>query len=148
MLKKIQEICEGMGYRTGVPIEAFKLAEENNIIIIIGGSDDLMYCYGANSFLTEHEEHGEGWDGCDLSKDASEPELLKEAKQLGLKIFWEGKIEKTGETIKDYDSDKMGAFSYKVNENLESVTFKVVDDEYIYCTGIIIQLPNDFESAI
>jgi len=148
MLKKIQEICEGIEYRRDIPKEAVKLAKGNNIVVIVGGSDDLMYCYGAKSFLTDNEEHSEGWDGCDLTKDASEPELLKEAKQLGLKIFWCGSIENTGETIKDYDIDKSGAFSYQVAENIKHLEFKVMEDKSVYCTGIIIQLPDNFVSAV
>lgn len=148
MLKKIQKICEGIEYSRHIPKEAEKLAKENNIVVIVGGSDDLMYCYGAKSFLTEHEEHSEGWDGCNLAKDAGRKKLRKEAKQLGLKIFWGGSIQDTGETIKDYDIDKSGAFSYQVAENIKHLEFKVMEDKSVYCTGIIIQLPDNFVSAV
>ena len=146
-IKEIQKLCEGIEYRHDIPKEAVKLAKENNIVVIVGGPGDLMYCYGAKSFLTDYEEHAEGWDGCDLAIDASEWQLRKEAKQLGLKIFWCGKIGKTGETIKDYDIDKNGAFSYQVSENIKSLNFKVMGDKHVYCTGIIIQLPQYFTSA-
>ena len=148
-LQEIKNICEGIKYSRDVPTEAKKIAEENNIVIIVGGSDNLMYCYGAKSYLTDYCEHGEGWDGCDLPKDASDEPLKKEAKQLGLKIFWCGSISETGETLKDYDTDKSGAFSYTVNDNIKSLDFKVMeDDKDVYCTGKIIQLPSDFETGL
>jgi len=147
-LQEIKNICEGIEYRRDVPDEAKKLAEENNIVIIVGGSDDLMYCYGAKSYLTDYCEHCEGWDGCDLAKDASDKELKAEAKQLGLKIFWCGSIKDTGEKIDGYDVEKSGAFSYTVNEDIESLDFKVLEDDSVYCTGKIIQLPSDFKAYL
>lgn len=147
-LEEIKNICEGIEYRRDVPEEAKKLAEENNIVIIVGGSDDLMYCYGAKSYLTDYCEHSEGWDGCDLSRHAYDDELKNEAKQLGLKIFWCGSIEDTGEQIEGYDVEKSGAFSYTVNEDIESLDFKVLEEDSVYCTGKIIQLPKDFIPSI
>lgn len=148
-LQKIKSICDCIPYDRNVPEEAKKLAKENGIVIIVGGSDDLMYAYGADSYLTDYVEHSEGWDGCDLAKHASDEQLRKEAKQLGLKIFWCGSIRKTGEKIEGYDAEKKGAFSYKVNDNIEHLTFKVLEDEkgHVYCTGIILKLPDNFISA-
>ena len=147
ILEQIKSICDGIEYSRDIPEEAKKLAKENNVVVIVGGSDDLMYCYGADSYLTEYCEHSEGWDGCDLTKHASDKQLLKEAKQLGLKIFWCGTIEKTGEKIEGYNTDESGAFSYKVADNIEHLNFKVMEDEDVYCTGIIIKLPDGFISA-
>jgi hypothetical protein len=147
ILEQIQKLCDGIEYSRHIPDEAEKLAKENNVVVIVGGSDDLMYAYGAESFLTDYIEHSEGWDGCDLAKHASEKQLRIEAKQLGLKIFWEGEIARTGEKIENYNSEENGAFSYKVNDNIEHLTFKVMEDEYVYCTGIIIKLPDNFISA-
>lgn len=146
-LQEIKSICDGIEYSRNVPVEAKRIAKENNIVIVVGGSDDLMYCYGAKSYLTDYCEHSEGWDGCDLTKHASNEQLKKEAKQLGLKIFWCGSIEETGEVIEGYDTDKSGAFSYTVNEDIESLEFKVMEDDEVYCTGIIIQLPVGFEAG-
>ena len=147
MLKRIQEICNGIEYSRHIPDEAEALAKDNNIVVIVGGSDDLMYCYGAKSYLTNYPEHSAGWDGEDLTK-STDIFLQLEAEQLGLKIFWCGSIQDTEETIKDYDTDKSGAFSYQVAENIKHLEFKVMEDKYVYCTGIIIQLPDDFKSAV
>lgn len=150
VLEKIKSICDGIDYTRHIPEEAENLAKENGIIVIVGGSDDLMYCYGAESYLAWGCEHSEGWDGCDLAKDAYDEELKNEAKQLGLKIFWCGEIKKTGEKIEGYDVDESGAFSYTVNSDIEHLNFKVMEDadgEEVYCTGIIIKLPDNFVSA-
>jgi len=150
ILEQIKELCDGIPYTRHIPKEAEELAIKNNIIVIVGGSDDLMYAYGAESYLTDYCEHSEGWDGCDLSKHASDKQLRKEAKQLGLKIFWCGSIDETGEKIEAYNTDESGAFSYSVNENIEHLNFKVLernDSKDVYCTGIIIKLPKDFISS-
>ena len=148
-LEKIKSICDGIEYTRHIPKEAEELAKENGIVVIVGGSDDLMYCYGADSYLTDYCEHSEGWDGCDLAKHASDDELKAEAKQLGLKIFWCGLIDKTGDAIKNYSVKENGAFFYTVNENIEHLHFKVIEgkgDDSVYCTGIIIKLPENFIS--
>ncbi len=147
-LQEIKNICEGIEYSRDVPKEAKRIAEENNIVIIVGGSDDLMYCYGADSYLTVYCEHSEGWDGCDLTKHASDEELKQEAQQLGLKIFWCGEISETGEKIPSYNTEESGAFSYVVNENIESLDFKVMEEGDVYCTGKIIQLPEGFRPEL
>lgn len=146
-LEQIKEICDGIEYSRGVPDEAEKIAKENNIVIIVGGSDDLMYCYGADSYLTDYCEHGYGWDG-DTLKNISDNSLEIEAQQLGLKIWWCGKIESDNLKIDSYSIDESGSFSYSVNENIESLDFKVLeDDKDVYCTGKIIRLPDNFEKG-
>lgn len=147
ILNKIQELCNGIQYRRDIPEEAKKIAKENNIIVIVGGSDDLMYCYGADSYLTYECEHSCGWDGEDLTTIKGNKKLKKEAKQLGLKIWWCGKIENQSLEIQGYDVDKSGAFSYSVNEDIQSLDFLVMEENDVYCTGKIILLPENFVSS-
>ena len=123
ILEQIKQLCNGIEDSRDIPKEAEQLAKDNGYIVIVGGSDDLMYAYGAESYLTDYCEHSEGWNGCDLAKHASDKPLRKEAEQLGLKIFWCGLIKKTGETIENYNVDESGAFSYTVNDNIEHDTF-------------------------
>ncbi len=143
ILKEIQKICNGIEYSRHVPDDAVKLAKENNCVIIVGGSDDLIYCYGADCYLTSYCEHGYGWDGNTL-QNISDKKLEDEANQLGLMIWWCGEIESDGLKLENYDVDKMGAFSYTVKEGIKSLDFKVVEGDDIYCAGKVIQLPNDF----
>ena len=142
-LEKIKSICDGIEYSRDVPNEAKEIAKENNIVIIVGGSDDLMYCYGAESYLTNYCEHSYGWDG-DTLENISDKKLENEARQLGLKIWWCGVIEDAYLRMPGYSTDKSGAFSYTVNENIESLDFKVMEEDSVYCTGKIIQLPDNF----
>lgn len=146
VLNEIKKICDGIEYSRSIPLEAEELAKANNIVVIVGGSDDLMYCYGAESYLAWEQEHSYGWDGKDLSTIKGDKKLKKEAKQLGLKIWWCGRIEDKGLVIEGYDTEKSGAFSYTVNDDIEHLNFKVMEDEDVYCTGIIIQLPEGFKS--
>lgn len=147
-LEEIKSICDGIKYTRDVPKEAEELAKENNIVIIVGGSDDLMYCYGADSYLTDYIEHGYGWDG-DTLKDIGDKQLEKEAKQLGLMIYWCGEIQNSKYSIENYNLDEMGAFSYSVKDGIEALDFKVMeDDNDVYCTGKIIKLPDNFIKSL
>lgn len=152
ILNKIQELCHGIEYSRHIPDEAEQLAKDNGIVVIVGGSDDLMYCYGAESYLTRHCEHGVGWDGEDLTIYEHDDNLRDEAKQLGLKIWWCGTIEESGEEKPNYSTDESGAFSYSVNEDIEALEFSVCENKNdfsdIYCTGIIIKLPDNFKPSI
>lgn len=147
ILKEIQNLCEGIQYSRDIPEQAKKLAKENNVVVIAGGSDDLMYCYGAKCYLTEYCEHSYGWDGDDLT-DTGESQLDLEALQLGLKIWWCGCIEDKGLKIEGYDIEKSGAFSYSVDDSIKALDFLVMEDSEVYCTGKIIQLPSDFTSSV
>lgn len=144
-LNQIKSICDGIEYSRNIPDEAKKIAKENNIIVIVGGSDDLMYCYGTDSYLANNREHSYGWDGEDLTTIKWDKKLKKEAKQLGLKIWWCGQIKDKGIKIENYSVDESGAFSYSVNENIKHLNFKVMEDNDVYCTGIIIELPKNFK---
>ena len=150
-LKEIYNICHGIGYNRDVPKEAEKLAKNSNIIIIVGGSDDLMYCYGAKSYLTAECEHLSGGDGEDFS-DIEDEKLLNEVNQLGLKIWWCGLIQEPRQEKPNYKVTESGAFSYSVNPEIEYLEFLVCENENdfsdIYCTGIIIRLPEDFKPSI
>lgn len=146
-MKKIQQICEGTELYRDVPSEAIDIAKKIGAIIIVGGSDDLMYCFGAESYLTKECEHGYGWDGCNL-EDIPDNKLEKEAEQLGLKIWWCGEIKDDNLEIPNYNTDESGGFYYTVKENIEHLRFKVKEDDTVYCTGIIIKLPPNFKSSI
>jgi hypothetical protein len=146
-LQEIKAICDGIEYSRHVPKGAEELAKENNIVIIVGGSDDLMYCYGAECYLTDYCEHGYGWDG-DTLKDISDKKLEKEADQLGLMIWWCGEIKDAGLKIEGYDTEKSGTFSYSVKEGIEALDFKVMEGNDVYCTGKIIKFPDGFKNAL
>jgi len=146
-INKIYDLVNNSYYREDLNQEAIEIAKEEGYIIILGGSDDLFYAYGAKSYLTDYEEHGYGWDGSNL-KNISDKALEAEAEQLGLKVFWCGKIEDTGEEIPNYNWQKQGSFSYTVKEDIEFKNFIVLEEEgsdEVYCTGIILKLPKDFK---
>lgn len=145
MLNKIHELVDGIVYTRDVPKEAEELAKQTNAVIIVGGSDDLMYCYGSDSYLTDYVEHSYGWDG-ETFEEIDDKQLEDEANQLGLEIFWCGS-NRNGE-IEEYNIEKSGAFSYKVKDGIEFKNFIVYENdkkEEVYCTGIIIELPVDFK---
>ena len=149
-IQKLKELCDGIEYSRNIPQEAKQLAKEEGYIIIVGGSDDLMYVYGADCYMTEERELPYGWDGDDLT-DIDDKKLEKEASQLGLMIYWCGSIDRSDHVIVGYDVNKSGAFSYTVNDDIESEDF-IVNETFeegsdVYCTGKIIKLPEGFERA-
>ena len=161
-INEIYDIVNGIEYNRDIPDVAKELASLHNIVVIVGGSDDLMYCFGADSWLTEYCEHGYGWDGDRLS-NISDKQLESEASQLGLEIYWCGRILEGGlsyedvksgngviKSIEGYDTKISGAFSYKVNSDIQYKDFTVYEEkgsDDVYCTGIIIQLPSNFVPA-
>lgn len=149
-IEKLYLMVNGIEYTREIPKEAEIFAKENNLIVIVGGSDDLMYCYGANSYLTNRCEHSYGWDGDDLI-DISDKQLENEAYQLGLEIYWCGKILKRKKKLQNYNVAKNGAFSYKVKDGIKFKDFIVYEDlnphSDVYCTGIIIELPENFKCS-
>ncbi len=147
VLEQIKALCDGIEYSRRVPKEAEELAKANNCIIIVGGSDDLMYCYGADCYLTDYIEHS-CWEGRDFTENDNTPATY-EGRQLGLKAYWGGAIDDVP-ILEDYDTDEMGAFSYSVKEGVKALDFKVMEryldgTKEVYCTGKIIQLPDDFK---
>ena len=118
-----------MNYSRTVNKGAIKIAKENNILIIVGYSDDLFYCYGADCSLVREVEHCYPC-GIDFNNETF-AEFGKfsthEAKQLDL-IY----------TFKD------GRFNFKVNEKLNFVTFDVCEYDKSCGIGIAIELPNNF----
>lgn len=144
----LYSMVNGIEYTREIPKEAEQFAKEHGFIVIVGGSDDLMYCYGAESYLTDYCEHSYGWDGDDLI-NIRDKQLKYEAEQLGLEIYWCGLIKGTNKKIENYSVEKSGAFSYKVKDGIEFKNFIVFEDKTrtdVYCTGIIIALPQDFKS--
>ena len=149
VLKKAKELLGEVVYRENLSKEVIQYAKDNNLIIIMGGSDDLMYVYGVDCYLTDYEEHDAGWDGEDLSLSENES-LNKEASQLGLKILWCGKIQDK-QIIENYSIEESGAFNYLVNDNINSLEFIIYEnskeDGEVYGKGLIVELPKNFEIA-
>lgn len=156
MIDEIYRIVNETTMYRDIPDEAKALAREHGYIVIVAGSDDLMYCYGADCYMTRRIEHGGVYHGLDLSEHPDE-KLRREASQLGLKVFWCGKLRtKDGgeEAIEGYSVKKYGGFSYIVGSDVESRNFSVLDDATsggapeVYCTGIIVKLPGNFTPLI
>jgi hypothetical protein len=149
-LNKLFELCNGIAYNRSIPDEAEDLAANNGFIVLVGGSDDLMYAYGAKCYLTDQGELSYGWNGFDFSAtDLNDSELKRETDILGLKIWWCGKIKHTGEILPWYDTDTKGAFSYSVKEGLlckEFTVFENVGKPEVYCTGLIVKLPPEMHA--
>lgn len=153
-IEKLYEMVNGIEYNRDIPKEAEQFAKENNLIVVVGGSDDLMYCYGAYSYMTDYCEHSYGWDGNTL-ENIGDKLLENEAKQIGLKIYWCGLIKDRYENVilkkENYNTEKSGAFSYSVKDGINFKEFLVYEDDTkdeVYCTGIIFELPKYFKRSI
>ncbi len=157
ILDKIQQLCDGLEYREDPCEEAQQLAKDNNCIIVIGASDDLMETYGVHCELTENRGRGEfgcfdGTDFSELQKYIDDGDnyrdyrqLKKEIDSIGLKVFWYGEIEGTGIKQENYNYEEMGCFCYTVKDGIEYRDFKVYEDGKIYCTGKVIKMPESAE---
>ena len=146
-INKVYELLNNSYYRESVNPEAISIAMDNNLVILMGASDDLFEAYGAISYLTNYAEHGGVNDGSTLT-NIEDKALENEAKQLGLKVYWCGEISESSDKLLNYDWQKEGAFSFTVNDDIQFMNFTVLEErgsDEVYCTGIIFKLPKDFK---
>jgi hypothetical protein len=110
-MKTLQKMLYGIEYTRHIPQEAEDYAIKHNLIVIVPGSDDLFYAYGADCYLTQQVEF-DCWDGTDF--EDADNDLKNEVKKYNLKVLWCGRIDDTI-FIKDYSILEKGAFSYQVD---------------------------------
>jgi len=66
IIDKLFDICNGIVEERDIPASAKALAKKHGYIIVVGGSDDLFYVFGAKCYMTERIEHSYGFSGDSL----------------------------------------------------------------------------------
>ena len=154
----LAEKLDGMEMRNGVSKADSKSAFNNNLVIIHGGSDDLV------EFIGAIEDEAGAWNGnvvlinrdglptneCD---DADCPhfrhsveEGLKSGEIREIKVFWEGKCKNEPMDKKKYA--ELGKPTWCYETDMPHATFSMYetedDERSYYCRGIVIDLDEVF----
>lgn len=124
--KEIAEMLDGIDYgelinERGKVKEIFGLAEEFDIVIVHGASDDLMEFRGAI------EDEADCYDGGEVYFDETgvydDPELADNL----INAVWA-------------DEEQKASWTYETDIPHEE--FKVYEDEEVYCIGIVFSLDD------
>ena len=126
MKDEIKKIINNISYRdsrSGMPNKAFELARDHGYTILYGASDDLLELEGS-----VNDEVG-AWDGFsfdDMEPDDFETDTYNLLKKHQLELLW------------CPDDEKSWAFKIG-NEEADFTTFNILEDDEVYCEGIILK---------
>lgn len=124
-LKYLAEKLNGRQYGNEITKEDILFAKENNLLIIVGASDDLVEFYGY------YEDEGGCYNGGIVTFDkygvSQDSDNIRENK---LNCLWCKKI----------IDEKRVCWSYSIDIPYE--TFLIYEDDDIYCEGIVISVED------
>ena len=128
--EKLAEMLDGLQYPEEPSDEIITLAKENNCVIVFGSSDDLM------EFRGSIYDELSAWGGTNayLTKDGlfdSDCEC-KYAQQ----------VKQSCKTIIAVWDDKERDCSWSYKTDIPHTEFKVMEDNEVYCYGIVFLLDN------
>ena len=131
MINKIAEMLNGLQYPNEPGEEIIELAKANNIVIVLGSSDDLMEFRGVI-----HDEV-DAWEGTTafISKNGIFEECECECKYS---ISEKNKCSKVDAIWDDKDRD----CSWSYDTDIPHAEFKMMEGNEVYCYGIVFSL-ND-----
>jgi len=131
MINKVAEMLSGLEYPDEPSKEIIELAKANNIVIVFGSSDDLMEFRGAVD-----DEIG-AWEGTNvfINKNGIFEECECECKcSIAEK-------EKCSQIYAIWtDSKRDCSWSYETD--IPHAEFTIMEDDDVYCYGIVFSLDN------
>lgn len=108
--------------------------KESNLVVVVGASDDLVEIYGS-----VRDEFG-AYNGKDFSVMARNGNHHLKARRIlfnaKVKSIWCGKID--DEKMEDWSGD----YSWKITSEIEHQAFKVMEDDEVFCYGIVFDATN------
>lgn len=144
--EQFAQLLNGRTYRNEITTEEEDLAKENGLLICFGASDDLLEMRGII-----YEEYGTYEGGTTL--------LVR--KKTGISAIDLGKYNELMEILKDNDfeldikripiksewcpSDLK--CSWRISTTIPHATFDIMEDDGLYCRGIVIHI-SDIEPLI
>jgi hypothetical protein len=153
--EQLAKILDGRNIRNEITDEEEKLAADNNLVIVFGGSDDLvefrgaMYdetvCYGSAVVTISKEGIISNED--ENENDPSVNELLEQSVKNGeavtITAHWCGDgVDKTV-----FEAIGKPDWCYTNNFKADIASFRIYDpdeENYIYCVGIVFDLDEIF----
>jgi len=131
MINKVAEMLDGLEYPDDPSQEIIEMAKENNMVIVFGSSDDLIEFRGAI------RDEVSAWEGATVF--ISNIGLFEECEcECKYSISEKNKCSKV-DAIWD-DKDRNCSWSYKTD--ITHAEFKVMEDDDVYCYGIVFSLDD------
>jgi hypothetical protein len=142
------EKLSGRQYNDEITREEVELAEENNLVVIFGASDDLIELNGAISdefdlgdsiFITKNGILQREDDKICPYFEKIRDEMIKNKTAVEIKAHWDGEnvdseyFKSIGEPTWCYTFD---------TSIISAATFDIFDNQEYYCRGIIIDLDD------
>lgn len=135
--QELADILQGREYPNDVTKEIAMLAKENGLVIVHGGSDDIMYFAGSmaeeigayNGHTAHIDVRGIVPEFADLCRDEDED---------GLRRYFasEGKCREINAVWGEDD------ISWQYKTSIPHVTFDIMEDGEVYCRGIVFALED------
>jgi hypothetical protein len=130
--QELAAMLHGREYPNDVTKEVAMLAKENDLVIVHGGSDDIMYFAGAmaeeigayNGHTAHIDVQGAVPEFADLCLDQDEEGLRRYFASAGARR----------EIDAVWDEDDI---SWQYRTTIPHVTFDIMEDEEVYCRGIV-----------
>jgi len=137
--EKFAEMLNGRQYRNEIEKEESLIAEQNNLVVIFGASDDLLEFRGAI-----HEEIG-AWDGTavQICKKVKEWVVIEnEEFQEEVEKISEYGLDLKGHEVEAIWSPEEPECSWLIKTEIPHATFDIIEDGELYCRGIVISLDS------
>ena len=124
-VEKIALRLDGMSYRDDLLESVTKTIKSAGLIVVVGSSDDIMEIYGAPDSFIDDE-----YSGLDPHIILASGKIIPEYEHDGKQVVV-GRIEPEW-----CESGNPIGWSYKTD--LPHATFRVMEDDDIYCIGMVI----------
>ena len=129
--ERLAERLDGRQYRNEITLEDRGLAEQNGLVIAFGASDDLILLDGAV------RDDVDIFNGGVVHLDSKG--ILRNECEEGDCPYFEEKLAKCEKTITALWCPPGGG-SWAYETDIPHATFKVYEDNELYCTGIVFEL--------
>lgn len=134
--KQIAKMIDGSQYGSEVTKEIVELAKSNNVVIVFGGSDDLMEFRGSIDDEIRCFEGGTAYITAD--KELLDEDCLADCS----KCKYLAKILESCTQIKALWCETLSNCSWTYKTTIPHETFSIWEDDEQYCIGIVFSL-ND-----
>jgi hypothetical protein len=143
-LKEIAKKLNGLEYRRNIPEEYHPVLVENNLCIVLGGSDDLCYfIYPENGNVSSEELPC--WGGEIFWFDKDFKKFLNGRKKTMLTYHDDVQADCNNriEAVWCYERTKVpdgNVYSWTYKTDIPHVTFDIMEDDMYYCKAIIFNI--------
>jgi len=144
--EELAEKLNGIDYRRDIPEEFYPVLVENNLCVVLGGSDDLCYFLFPKNGKVEMEELP-CWEGEIFWFDKNFKKFLN-AKKETMMTYYDNIKENCNNSIeavwcnKNIKSPDGDYYSWTYKTQIPHATFNIMQDEMYYCKAIVFNVSD------